>query len=149
MPAMASQSAPAPTATPNAAAPAAQGSGGASSQQTAASLPGGIEIFRAGTHRDDAGNTHSFSRAQLEEMAATYNAALRERGFAALISGAGPTVLTLANGTQEAERVISAIEEITSDPESEAHTHNSADVSWRVMALRVPAEGAKVGVSTQ
>lgn len=44
----------------------------------AAALPGGIEIFRAGTHRDDAGNTHSFSRAQLEEMAASYNAALRE-----------------------------------------------------------------------
>ena len=106
MPAMASQSASAPTATPNAAAPAAQGSGAAQIQQTAAQraaagpsqggpaptggsatgaavergghLPGGIEIFRAGTHRDDAGNTHTFSRAQLEEMAATYNRALRE-----------------------------------------------------------------------
>ena len=44
----------------------------------AAALPGGIEIFRAGTHRDDAGNTHTFSRAQLDEMAASYNAALRE-----------------------------------------------------------------------
>ncbi len=74
---------------------------------------------------------------------------LREREFAALISGAGPTVLTLANGTQEAERVVAAIEKITADPDSPAHTHNSADVSWRVMALRVPAEGAKVGVSTQ
>lgn len=41
-------------------------------------LPHGIEIFRAGTHRDDAGNTHTFSRAQLQEMAATYNAELRE-----------------------------------------------------------------------
>ena len=78
MPAMASQAHPS-TATPNAAAPAAQGSGGAASQQTADfGLPGGIEIFRAGTHRDDAGNTHTFSRAQLEEMAATYNRALRE-----------------------------------------------------------------------
>ena len=79
MPAMASQSASAPTATPNAAARAAQGGGAAQIQQNgSASLPGGIEIFRAGTHRDDAGNTHSFSRAQLEEMAASYNAALRE-----------------------------------------------------------------------
>lgn len=43
-----------------------------------AALPGGIEIFKAGTHRDDAGNTHTFTRAQLEEMAATYNATLRE-----------------------------------------------------------------------
>ncbi|AVO35908.1 hypothetical protein C6570_01305 [Ottowia oryzae] len=41
-------------------------------------MPGGIEIFRAGTHRDDAGNSHTFTRAQLEEMVATYNAALRE-----------------------------------------------------------------------
>ncbi len=41
-------------------------------------LPQGIEIFRAGTHRDDAGNTHHFTRAQLAEMAASYNAELRE-----------------------------------------------------------------------
>ncbi len=67
MPAMASQT---PYAAPAAAAPAADSAG--------AALPAGIEIFRAGTHRDDAGNTHSFTRAQLEEMAATYNAALRE-----------------------------------------------------------------------
>lgn len=44
----------------------------------AADLPGGIEIFRAGTHRDDAGNTHTFTPAQLQEIAASYNAALRE-----------------------------------------------------------------------
>jgi len=41
-------------------------------------LPQGIEIFRAGTHRDDAGNTHTFTPAQLLEMAAGYDAALRE-----------------------------------------------------------------------
>lgn len=74
---------------------------------------------------------------------------LRERGFAALISGAGPTILTLAHGAQQAERVVSAIEKITSSPDSPAHAHNGTVVSWRVMALRVPAEGAKVGVSTQ
>lgn len=74
---------------------------------------------------------------------------LRERGFAALISGAGPTVLTLANGPEAAEQVVAAIDEITADADSAAHTHNSEDVSWRVMALRVPAEGAKVDVSTQ
>ena len=74
---------------------------------------------------------------------------LRELGFAAVISGAGPTVLTLANGADAAERAVAAIKRITADPDSAAHTHNSEDVSWRVMALRVPAEGAKVGVSTQ
>jgi hypothetical protein len=41
-------------------------------------LPEGIEIFRAGTHRDDAGNEHSFAQAQIAEMAAGYNADLRE-----------------------------------------------------------------------
>lgn len=41
-------------------------------------LPGGIEIFRAGTHRDDAGRTHTFTRAQLQEIADGYNAQLRE-----------------------------------------------------------------------
>ena len=64
---MASQ---APTAPANA--PAAAPADGA------AALPGGIEIFRAGTHRDDAGNTHTFTRAQLQELADSYNAALRE-----------------------------------------------------------------------
>ena len=78
MPTMASQTHPTNTATPSAAATAAQGGGGANTQQTAAELPGGIEIFRAGTHRDDAGNSHTFTRAQLEEMVATYNAAVRE-----------------------------------------------------------------------
>ena len=76
MPAMSST--PAILAAPSAAATAAQGGGGANTQQTAAELPGGIEIFRAGTHRDDAGNSHTFTRAQLEEMVATYNAAVRE-----------------------------------------------------------------------
>ncbi len=72
MPPMALQAPPAPTNAP-AAAPAsgaADTSGGL--------LPGGIEIFRAGTHRDDAGNTHTFTRAQLQELADSYNAQLRE-----------------------------------------------------------------------
>lgn len=74
MPAMASQSAPANTTIQ----PATGAAGPTASATQAAALPTGIEIFRAGTHRDDAGNTHTFTRAQLEEMAATYNATLRE-----------------------------------------------------------------------
>ena len=62
-----SSNAPAPAA-PAAPAPVDGGS----------ALPQGIEIFRAGTHRDDAGNNHTFTRAQLEEMVGTYNATLRE-----------------------------------------------------------------------
>lgn len=41
-------------------------------------LPGGIEIFRAGRHIDDAGVAHNFSEADVDGMAASYNPALRE-----------------------------------------------------------------------
>lgn len=58
-------------ATP-AAAPAAPSAG------SAAALPQGIEIFKAGTHRDDAGRTHTFTPAMLAEMATSYNRQLRE-----------------------------------------------------------------------
>lgn len=64
---MAPQAPAAPASAPAPAAPAAD-----------AALPGGIEIFRAGTHRDDAGRTHSFTPAMLAEMAASYNRAVRE-----------------------------------------------------------------------
>lgn len=45
---------------------------------TAATLPDGIEIFRAGRHTDDAGVVHAFSEADLDGMAASYDPALRE-----------------------------------------------------------------------
>ena len=41
-------------------------------------LPAQIEIFRAGTHTDDAGNAHNFSEADVAGMAASYNPALRQ-----------------------------------------------------------------------
>lgn len=44
----------------------------------AATLPAQIEIFRAGTHTDDAGVAHSFSEADVAGMAASYNPALRQ-----------------------------------------------------------------------
>ena len=43
-----------------------------------AALPDGIEIFRAGSHTDDAGVAHHFSEADLDGMAASYSPALRE-----------------------------------------------------------------------
>ena len=46
--------------------------------KTAASLPDGIEIFRAGRHLDDQGVAHSFSEADVAGMAASYDPALRE-----------------------------------------------------------------------
>ena len=41
-------------------------------------LPDGIEIFRAGTHIDDAGVAHHFSKADLAAIASSYRPTLRE-----------------------------------------------------------------------
>lgn len=49
-----------------------------SAKPSAATLPDGIQIFRAGRHTDDAGTVHEFSEAALQEMATSYNPALRE-----------------------------------------------------------------------
>ena len=68
MPSMASDTSPTPT-------PAATGTPASASDT---GLPAGIEIFKAGTHRDDSGRTHTFTPAMLAEIAATYNKALRE-----------------------------------------------------------------------
>ncbi len=53
--------------------------------------------------------------------------ALRERGHAAVVSGAGPTVLVLARGHVEAEAVVAA-----------------APNGWRATALPVDAVGAQL-----
>ncbi|MBX9935029.1 MAG: hypothetical protein K2Y10_00355 [Burkholderiaceae bacterium] len=58
-------SSPAPTVTPPQTPPSAL-------------LPDGIEIFRTGTHIDDAGVAHHFSKADLAAMASSYQPALRE-----------------------------------------------------------------------
>jgi len=42
------------------------------------SLPPGVEIFRSGKHTDDAGNVHVFEPAVIDEIAASYNPALRQ-----------------------------------------------------------------------
>jgi homoserine kinase len=62
--------------------------------------------------------------------------ALRSAGRAAVVSGAGPTVLVLANGEAEAADVVRFIEEFTQV--------NTPDIAWRVMKLAVDVEGAKV-----
>jgi homoserine kinase len=62
--------------------------------------------------------------------------ALRSAGHAAVVSGAGPTVLALANGADEAGAVAELIKTFTAD--------NTPDVAWRVMTLAVDVEGARV-----
>lgn len=81
---------------------------------------------------------HQDYRAQAMLHSATLMRALRAEGFAAVISGAGPTVMTLAVGEDQAAAAISAVERIVAD------TDEAAD--WRVLRLNVDTEGAKVKV---
>ncbi|MDO5618389.1 homoserine kinase [Kocuria sp.] len=64
---------------------------------------------------------------------------LRAQGHAALISGAGPTVLTLAPSAEAAEQAEADIMRFTAHPEPDRE-----HVTWRVLRLVVPARGAKV-----
>ncbi|WP_247042839.1 homoserine kinase [Arthrobacter rhizosphaerae] len=79
---------------------------------------------------------HQSYRAEAMRPSAGLLGALRAAGHAAVVSGAGPTVLVLANGEAEAEASLEFIRRYTSE--------NTPDVAWRVMKLAVDVEGAKV-----
>ncbi|WP_457962846.1 homoserine kinase [Arthrobacter sp. D1-29] len=79
---------------------------------------------------------HQSYRAAAMRPSAALITALRATGRAAVVSGAGPTVLVLANGGAEASDVVRFIEEFTQA--------NTPDIAWRVMKLAVDVEGAKV-----
>lgn len=64
---------------------------------------------------------------------------LRDRGYAALISGAGPTVLTLVASREDADQVQADIQRFVGGMDSQGE-----HVTWRVLQLGVPTEGAKV-----
>ncbi|WP_307038094.1 homoserine kinase [Arthrobacter sp. B3I4] len=81
---------------------------------------------------------HQSYRAQAMRPSADLIAALRGAGHAAVVSGAGPTVLVLAASEREAADVAEFIGAFTAA--------NTPDVAWRVMALTVDTEGAKVEV---
>ena len=81
---------------------------------------------------------HQSYRAEAMRPSAELIRALRRAGHAAVVSGAGPTVLVLANGEDEAGTVVDFIDAYT--------RANTPDVGWRVMKLAVDVEGAKVGV---
>lgn len=81
---------------------------------------------------------HQSYRAEAMRPSAELIAALRQAGHAAVVSGAGPTVLVLANGEAEAREVVAFIGAHTAD--------NTPEVGWRVMKLAVDVEGAKVEV---
>jgi len=79
---------------------------------------------------------HQSYRAEAMRPSAALIAALRGAGHAAVVSGAGPTVLVLANGEAEGARALEFIDGFTAA--------NTPDVAWRVLKLAVDVEGAKV-----
>ncbi|MDQ0922910.1 homoserine kinase [Pseudarthrobacter sp. W1I19] len=79
---------------------------------------------------------HQSYRAEAMRPSAALISALRAAGHAAVVSGAGPTVLVLADGQAEAAAVVAFIEEFTAA--------NTPDIGWRVLKLAVDVEGAKV-----
>ncbi|CCQ45628.1 homoserine kinase [Pseudarthrobacter siccitolerans] len=79
---------------------------------------------------------HQSYRAEAMRPSAALIAALRAAGHAAVVSGAGPTVLVLADGEAEAAAVVAFIEEFAAA--------NTPDARWRVLKLAVDVEGAKV-----
>ncbi|WP_455834753.1 homoserine kinase [Pseudarthrobacter siccitolerans] len=79
---------------------------------------------------------HQSYRAEAMRPSAALIAALRAAGHAAVVSGAGPTVLVLADGEAEAAAVVAFIEEFAAA--------NTPDAGWRVLKLAVDVEGAKV-----
>ncbi|MFJ4027638.1 homoserine kinase [Paenarthrobacter sp. NPDC089989] len=81
---------------------------------------------------------HQSYRAEAMRPSANLIASLRSAGFAAVVSGAGPTVMVLANGPAEADAITEHIYGFTSA--------NTPDVDWRVMTLAVDVEGARVEV---
>ncbi|WP_049822599.1 homoserine kinase [Arthrobacter sp. H41] len=81
---------------------------------------------------------HQQYRAPAMVASAMLVQALRAEGFAAVISGAGPTVMTLAVGERQAAEAGTALRsllEASGTPES-----------WRVLRLDVDREGAKLEV---
>ncbi|MFB8368488.1 homoserine kinase [Pseudarthrobacter sp. NPDC055928] len=79
---------------------------------------------------------HQSYRAEAMRPSAALISALRKAGHAAVVSGAGPTVLVLANGQAEASAVVDFINAFTAS--------NTPDIAWRVLKLAVDVEGAKV-----
>jgi homoserine kinase len=81
---------------------------------------------------------HQPYRASAMPPSARLMGALRERGLPAMISGAGPTVLVLAAGPEQARETEQALEELVGPGAG------TGPVSWRVLRLRVDGQGAKL-----
>ncbi|MBG6184559.1 homoserine kinase [Arthrobacter sp. CAN_A214] len=81
---------------------------------------------------------HQEYRAPAMVASAILVRALRAEGFAAVISGAGPTVMTLAVGEKHAAETVTAVQSLLDASDTPE--------SWQVLRLDVDSEGAKLGV---
>jgi homoserine kinase len=88
---------------------------------------------------------HQSYRSSAMEPSARLIAALRAEGHAAVVSGAGPTVLVLAGGEDEARAVEAAVEHFAHGV-LDAEQGAVSVTRWRVARLAVDREGAKVDV---
>ena len=77
---------------------------------------------------------HQEPRAVAMPASAALVAGLRERGHAAVVSGAGPTVLALCDGVQAAEHAAEAARALTAD----------GAAAWRVLVPCVAVDGVRV-----
>lgn len=92
---------------------------------------------------------HQSYRSGAMEPSARLIEQLRAEGHAAVVSGAGPTVLTLADGEEEADEVQGAVERLTGHfAEGRVDAEQGAEpvTRWRVLRLAVDREGARVDV---
>ena len=87
---------------------------------------------------------HQGFRAEAMPHSAALIAGLRAHGLAAVVSGAGPTVLVLAAGADEARRaaeLVSGMDTAAAGPQGE-----TTPVAWRVLMPGVDRAGAKLEV---
>ena len=95
---------------------------------------------------------HQGYRASAMRPSAALIGRLRAEGHAAVVSGAGPTVLALAAGAAEGDEVQAAVERFAldaGDGDPAASYGAPSATTWRVMRLTVDAEGAKVEVHSR
>ncbi|MEU7991663.1 homoserine kinase [Rothia amarae] len=85
---------------------------------------------------------HQSYRANAMAPSAVLVRTLRERGYPAVISGAGPTVIIFARGEEERTEIISAIDAAQNDPQ--VGSFAGEKLSWRVLPVNIDTEGVIV-----
>lgn len=82
---------------------------------------------------------HQSYRAVAMKPSAALVKALRGAGYAAVISGAGPTVMVLARGQEERQRVLDTIQELSTS--EGINSYEGRTLTWRVLPVDIDTEG--------